>query len=74
MHVSTNKLNVFYCRPVYLLPERNTHGKKLDNGSWNGLMGLLDRNEADVSPESISMTPSRTKAGDFVVPFKKNRS
>ncbi|PSN41922.1 hypothetical protein C0J52_06810 [Blattella germanica] len=62
-----------YYRPEYRASDLNVNGVKLSNGSWNGIIGLLDRKEAEVSCEGLSMTPGRAEVLDFMVPIKNDR-
>ncbi|KAJ9589166.1 hypothetical protein L9F63_028050 [Diploptera punctata] len=43
---------------------------KLANGSWNGLLGLIQRKEAELTSEALTMSPSRTELVDFIAPIK----
>jgi ABC-type amino acid transport substrate-binding protein len=44
-------------------------GSVLSNGSWNGLIGMLARREADVAITGVIMTPMRTEVVDFTLPI-----
>ncbi|XP_021000130.2 glutamate receptor ionotropic, kainate 2 [Parasteatoda tepidariorum] len=45
------------------------HGKRLDNGSWNGMIGELLRKEADIAIADLSITYEREEAVDFTMPW-----
>ncbi|KAH7693727.1 ionotropic glutamate receptor GLR-4, partial [Aphelenchoides avenae] len=40
-----------------------------DNGRWNGIIGVLQRHEADLSVSAVTITYSRVSAVDFTLPF-----
>ena len=44
-------------------------GKKDANGSWNGIIGELVRNEADLSVAPLTITSKREIDVDFSHPF-----
>lgn len=60
-------------RIEYLPSGTNGNGVMLDNGSWNGIVGVLQREEADASIESLTMTSSRWQAIDLVSPLWTER-
>ena len=43
--------------------------KKLDNGSWTGGPGILQRREADVCSSAVGITFERTSVVDFPLPI-----
>ncbi|XP_069672059.1 glutamate receptor-like [Periplaneta americana] len=55
---------------IEFLP-RETHGNGilLKNGSWNGVVGFLQRREANATIMSVSMTAARSRVLDFVGPI-----
>ncbi|CEF59755.1 Ionotropic glutamate receptor domain and Extracellular solute-binding protein, family 3 domain and Glutamate receptor, L-glutamate/glycine-binding domain-containing protein [Strongyloides ratti] len=40
-----------------------------DNGKWNGVIGMLQRHEADLSVSALTITYSRSSVVDFTLPF-----
>ena len=48
-------------------PEDKKYGTKLPNGSWNGIIGELQRRNADVGLCGLAVTEQRSKVVDFTV-------
>ncbi|KAJ9593254.1 hypothetical protein L9F63_015200 [Diploptera punctata] len=48
-------------------------GMLTNNGSWSGMVGMLDRSEADVVIASFTMTSARTSAVSFTKPILNTR-
>jgi len=48
-----------------MTPE-NVWGVKLPNGTWNGVMGVLARREADVFTNGLVATSERNSVVDFL--------
>ena len=44
-------------------------GAKTQNGSFNGMVGMLTRNETDVVVASLTLTPVRHKVIDYTIPI-----
>ena len=44
-------------------------GVELPNGTWNGIMGVMERREADVSSNGLVPTSARMSVVDFVAPI-----
>ena len=42
-----------------------SYGNQLENSSWNGMVGMLERGEADLALPFLAMTQPRTEAVDF---------
>lgn len=42
---------------------------KDENGRWNGIIGVLQRHEADLSVSAVTITYSRVSVIDFTLPF-----
>ncbi|KAK6173038.1 hypothetical protein SNE40_016574 [Patella caerulea] len=53
----------------YTLLPSNDYGKKLENGSWTGMIGELVRKEKDIAVASLTITEERERAVDFSKPF-----
>ncbi|XP_022243194.1 uncharacterized protein LOC111086069 [Limulus polyphemus] len=47
----------------------NKFGAKLPNGSWNGLIGMIQRQEAEIAVSDIGMSNSRSEVIDFTYPY-----
>ena len=45
-------------------------GKKTNNGSYNGMVGMLIRNETDVVAAHLTITEDRSEVIDFTIPWK----
>ncbi|VDL82318.1 unnamed protein product [Nippostrongylus brasiliensis] len=46
-----------------------SYGIEDDSGRWNGIIGVLQRHEADVSISAVTITYSRVEVVDFTLPF-----
>ncbi|VDK19511.1 unnamed protein product [Anisakis simplex] len=46
-----------------------TYGIEDETGKWNGLIGVLQRREADLSVSAVTITYSRAEVIDFTLPF-----
>ncbi|XP_076373248.1 glutamate receptor ionotropic, delta-1-like [Tachypleus tridentatus] len=57
-----------------LEPYDGQWGKELDNGTWNGMIGMVMRQEVDVAASSITMTDEREAVIDFTIPFFQESS
>lgn len=44
-------------------------GSRSDNGTWNGLIGMLTGERVDIGAAYLTMTPERADAVDFSVPI-----
>ena len=47
-----------------------TWGQQADNGSWSGIIGELERDEADIVISNLYVSSSRVEYLDFTVPFQ----
>ncbi|XP_070179415.1 uncharacterized protein [Littorina saxatilis] len=54
---------------VWAEPEDKQWGSTTENGTWTGLIGLLERQEVDMVVAPISIQAEREKVMDFVYPF-----
>nr|XP_045620069.1 probable glutamate receptor [Procambarus clarkii] len=59
-------LNFSYTNVV---PRDYGFGTRADDGSWTGMVGMVQREEADISIGPISVTATRAEAVDFAWPF-----
>jgi len=48
-------------------------GKLMENGSWTGVFGMLQRREVDFAYIPVTMSSSRVDAMDFVIPAVEMR-
>jgi len=60
-------------RSEFKLPKENEYGKLMKNGSWNGVMGLMARNEVDVTCVDLTMEPVRSDVVDYIAPLTNER-
>ncbi|XP_041351058.1 glutamate receptor ionotropic, kainate 4-like [Gigantopelta aegis] len=58
------RLNFTY---EFVEPTHGTWGV-LDNGSWNGLVGMMERREADLALADLSININRSKVMDYLLP------
>ncbi|XP_063898976.1 glutamate receptor ionotropic, kainate 4 [Helicoverpa armigera] len=50
-------------------PKSGGFGKKLPNGTWDGVVGDLMRGETDIAISALTMTAEREEVIDFVAPY-----
>jgi hypothetical protein len=60
------KSGLWYCR--LSLHTTNSYGYPTENGSYEGLVGLLQRNEVQLGVSAIRIWPSRLDVVDFTAP------
>lgn len=53
-----------------VVPEDHELGRLGPNGSWTGLVGMVQRGEADLASGFITVTEQRNKAVDFSIPYR----
>jgi ABC-type amino acid transport substrate-binding protein len=51
----------------------NNFGSRLENGSWNGLIGMVVRGAVDVVVAYTYWTEDRAQAVDFITPIEQYR-
>jgi hypothetical protein len=51
----------------YVTPADNKWGKQEDDGSWNGMIGLLNKTEVDICTAGLSITMERQQALDYTM-------
>ncbi|XP_023725833.2 probable glutamate receptor [Cryptotermes secundus] len=56
------------------IPEDRAWGSLTQDGSWNGMMGMILRGEAEISVAEFAMTVLRTRVVDFTVPLFDTRN
>ncbi|GFS37627.1 uncharacterized protein NPIL_314761 [Nephila pilipes] len=47
----------------------HTFGSRHSNGTWDGVIGLVESGEADIGVQSLSISEERMKAVDFSIPY-----
>lgn len=70
-------VSIFYMATLYLLNSyfsrvkirRASRWGVKENGSWNGMFGMLQKNEVDLFAGNIRMTSDRLDATNFLTPF-----
>jgi hypothetical protein len=50
-----------------------TEGNLMENGSWTGIFGMLQRREMDIACIPVTMSSSRMDAMDFTIPAVEMR-
>ena len=45
------------------------YGSEMTNGEWSGLIGELQRDNADIAIQAISVTEERSRVVNFTAPF-----
>ena len=53
----------------FILPLEGEYGTKLPDGNWTGMIGRVQRAEADLAVDLISITEERFQACNFSYPF-----
>lgn len=53
------------CTPTIVVPPNNLWGGQWENGSWNGLVGQLERHETDFAVATLTVTFDRMTVMDF---------
>ncbi|XP_076458166.1 glutamate receptor ionotropic, kainate 5-like [Babylonia areolata] len=53
-------------------PSDGQYGSPEENGTWNGMVGMLVRGEIDMAVGPFSITPERKRVIDFSVPFMED--
>jgi ABC-type amino acid transport substrate-binding protein len=51
----------------YVTPADNKWGKQEEDGSWNGMIGLLNKTEVDICTAGLSITMERQQALDYTM-------
>jgi hypothetical protein len=57
----------------YYTPEGNWYGSYLDSGTWNGLVGMVMRNEVHVTNVDMTWTTDRGDVVDFITQIRQVR-
>jgi hypothetical protein len=62
MRIYSFKMIIYKCKFDYLIVSGSpdgTYGLMTKNGSWAGIVGVLQRREADMTISDLSLTPPR---------------
>ena len=60
---------VFHVPYKVLIPSDGEWGRKLPDGNWTGLIGMVHRSEADLAVGGITLTHERFQALNFSYPY-----
>ncbi|GFY56499.1 glutamate receptor ionotropic, delta-1 [Trichonephila inaurata madagascariensis] len=52
-----------------VFPKDNEFGRELNNGSWTGIVGMVQRGEADLAIGTLQTNEDRFRVGDFSFPY-----
>ncbi|GFT76187.1 uncharacterized protein NPIL_123111 [Nephila pilipes] len=52
-----------------VLPNNGKYGSRDNNGTWNGVVGLVQRGEADLGLAGLSITEDKWETVDFSIPY-----
>ncbi|GFS45404.1 glutamate receptor ionotropic, delta-2 [Nephila pilipes] len=52
-----------------VLPNDGKYGSRDNNGTWNGVIGLVQRGEADIGLATLTITENRWEAVDFSISY-----
>jgi hypothetical protein len=68
-------LTTFYLifRSELKLVPGNTYGKQMENGSWDGVMGMMARTQVDVTSLPLTMELKRSEEVDYIAPMTEYR-
>jgi len=56
-----------------MITPENFWGVELPNGTWNGIMGVMARLEADVTINGLVATSARKSVVDFLAPITQHK-
>ncbi|PNF14716.1 hypothetical protein B7P43_G09342 [Cryptotermes secundus] len=59
---------------AYYIPKDRAWGSLTQDGSWNGMLGMILRGETEISVAEFTMTALRAGAVDFTVPLINTRN
>nr|AXF48858.1 ionotropic receptor IR27 [Lobesia botrana] len=66
IHLLSENMNFDY---EIITPKVGSFGRRLPNGSWDGVVGDLMRAETDIAVSALTMTAEREEVIDFVAPY-----
>ncbi|GFT65284.1 lig_chan-Glu_bd domain-containing protein, partial [Nephila pilipes] len=52
-----------------LSPTRGVYGSRYNNGTWDGIIGMVQRGDADMGVMALSISEERWNAVDFSLPY-----
>ncbi|GBN07269.1 hypothetical protein AVEN_241521-1 [Araneus ventricosus] len=53
----------------FVIPRDGQHGKLLPGGNWSGMIGMVQRGEADLAYSYLGITESRSRVVEFSTPY-----
>ena len=59
--------------PVYVSATKNVTGAPDNNGKWDGILGMLQKNEIDLSVGPHGLNPRVMSIASFVRPLFKSK-
>jgi hypothetical protein len=62
-----------HLRADYYTPPDDSFGVKLDNGSWNGVVGMVVRGDVHISNAAFMYNALRIEAVDYLDPMSVDR-
>ncbi|GFS60951.1 glutamate receptor ionotropic, delta-1 [Trichonephila clavipes] len=65
-HAIFTEMNIEY---DVVFPEDNEFGRELNNGNWTGIVGMVQRGEADLAIASLGINENRFRVVDFSFPY-----
>ncbi|GFY73539.1 uncharacterized protein TNIN_263221 [Trichonephila inaurata madagascariensis] len=65
-HAIFTEMNIYY---DVVFPEDHEFGRELNNGSWTGIVGMVQRGEADLAIGTLQTNEDRFRAVDFSFPY-----
>jgi hypothetical protein len=68
---SSSLLNAY--RTEYFIPADNAWGSLTQNGSWNGMIAMILKGEAEIAVAEFTMTALRAEVVDFTIPLINTR-
>jgi hypothetical protein len=67
--MNESHINVPPVRTRFHVLNTKNWGSRMPNGTWNGVIGMLTKDEADVSTTSLIATSERMEVVDFLAPI-----
>ncbi|XP_052067296.1 glutamate receptor ionotropic, kainate glr-3-like [Mytilus californianus] len=62
-------VNFYFTRYSVTIPPDGAFGAELPNGTWTGMVGMIQNEQADLVVSSLTINPEREKVIDFTYPF-----
>lgn len=64
---------VFRTRSRYSTSSINLHGEFVGDRKWNGIIGMLEDRQVNISCSDLTMTTPRVEVVDFIEPLLTSR-